>query len=500
MTIRTSSRRALPRAQVIGIRILIIVYVVGRLCRVVFFTDHLFLYQLPQAAVVARAANETNPVDALPFFSQPPAVSNTEVVNMLEQAPDQSQLFFSPSIMDTSASSSSNQPKPEPSFPAPPSARENEPSSFSACLLVMDDNHRLSEWLAYHYFVLPLRHVVIAVDPSSRTFPYSILDRWRPYMNVTIWNDADFGVNMMGENAEAILVKTSQHRTRQRHFYKHCTAHLRKLNQTWTTYHDIDEFVAINSNNLLVNNSDTRMGQSGSILSLLQDLRIQQPATPLWSGACITLPRILYSALESTEAQRQRKVPSLVDAGQYETLRWRYRTSDRDSHNNLKAKAIMDVSRVPVNIQRFEVHRPIKSICPPATVTMRVSPIIVHHYLGSWESYSYRDDARKGNEKNRLIWDYRSTLQDGGANDEVRPWIQGFVRLVGEDAACQLLRDVGLPVNYTAAASVEATWDAKGAWKEESGFGKQNAGFAAFLQHRMANTTRYTKNATQLKT
>jgi hypothetical protein len=82
-------------------------------------------------------------------------------------------------------------------------------------------------------------------------------------MNMTVWsNDADFGLNMTDENAEAISVKTNQHRTRQGHFYKHCTAHLRKLNQTWTTYHDIDEFVSINSNNVLVNNPDTRMGQS----------------------------------------------------------------------------------------------------------------------------------------------------------------------------------------------------------------------------------------------
>jgi hypothetical protein len=497
MASSTSSRRTKPRVLVIVILVLIILNAASRLYRVVFFSSHTNLYQLP-LAVGKRAVNETSHDDALPFVSQP-AVSNATAASLLEQALDQSQLFFSSSMMDTSLPKnlSVSVSQPESSFPTPPSARENAPSSFSACLLIMDDNNRLSEWLAYHYFVLPLRHIVIAVDPASRTLPHSILNRWRPYMNVTVWSDDDFGFNKTGENTKAISVKTNQHRTRQRHFYKHCTAHLNKLNQTWTTYHDIDEFVSINS--LLVNNSDTRMGKSGSILSLLQDFRTQPLADPVWSGACITLPRILYSAVESTDAQRQRDVPSLVDARQFETLRWRYRTSERDSYNNLKAKAIMDVSRVPTDVKYFEVHRPIKSICPPATVTMHVSPIAVHHYLGSWETYSYRDDARKGNEKNRVIWEYRSTLQDGGANDEVRPWIQGFVRMVGEDVARQLLRDVGLPTNYTTAASVDATWDAKGAWKEESAFGRQNAGFAAFLQHRMANATKH-QNATQRRT
>jgi hypothetical protein len=69
---------------------------------------------------------------------------------------------------------------------------EGEDESFSACLLIMDDNHRLSEWIAYHYFAMPLRHLVVTVDPRSRTSPVKILDRWRPLMNITVWGDADF--------------------------------------------------------------------------------------------------------------------------------------------------------------------------------------------------------------------------------------------------------------------------------------------------------------------
>ena len=36
---------------------------------------------------------------------------------------------------------------------------------FSSCLLIMDDNHYLIEWLAYHYHVLPLRRLIVATDP-----------------------------------------------------------------------------------------------------------------------------------------------------------------------------------------------------------------------------------------------------------------------------------------------------------------------------------------------
>ncbi len=56
----------------------------------------------------------------------------------------------------------------------------------------MDDNHRLEEWLAYHYYFLKLRYVVINVDPRSTTSPQAIVDRWNnPTLNMTIvlWND-----------------------------------------------------------------------------------------------------------------------------------------------------------------------------------------------------------------------------------------------------------------------------------------------------------------------
>ena len=46
-------------------------------------------------------------------------------------------------------------------------------------MLVMDDNHRLTEWMAYHYHVLPLRYMIVAVDPRSKTSPTHIFNQWR---------------------------------------------------------------------------------------------------------------------------------------------------------------------------------------------------------------------------------------------------------------------------------------------------------------------------------
>lgn len=63
---------------------------------------------------------------------------------------------------------------------------------FAGCLLLKDDNHKLSEWIAYHWLVLPLKYLVVAVDPTGYTTPKEILDLWKHSglgLEITLWND-----------------------------------------------------------------------------------------------------------------------------------------------------------------------------------------------------------------------------------------------------------------------------------------------------------------------
>lgn len=110
--------------------------------------------------------------------------------------------------------------------------------SFSACLLIMDDNHRLSEWIGYHYFAMSLRYLVVAVDPHSKTSPSLILNRWRNRMIVVEWTDSNFTDKLLiiGDNDDH-QTKKGKHRTRQADFYLECTRHLQNNNRTWTSYH-----------------------------------------------------------------------------------------------------------------------------------------------------------------------------------------------------------------------------------------------------------------------
>jgi hypothetical protein len=166
---------------------------------------------------------------------------------------------------------------------------DDEEEYFSACILWMDDNHRLEEWLAYHYYLLKLRYVVINVDPRSTTSPQAVVNRWngnsKGYnvgdnqihtpldydlnMTIVLWNDTQYidPIRYEFEQAKIAVAKgdekyklaTEYHKFRQPQFYKACSRHLiaereshimsidshsKRIPSQWTTFHDTDEFLA----------------------------------------------------------------------------------------------------------------------------------------------------------------------------------------------------------------------------------------------------------------
>jgi hypothetical protein len=367
---------------------------------------------------------------------------------------------------------------------------------FGACLLLMDDSHRLPEWTAYHYFVLPLQYLIVAIDPYSRNdttiATIEILCRWKPYLkHLTIWtHDSEYNFNKTGHNRKGIPIRANQHRLRQRYFYRACTIRLQMIfiqqqqqqqKQTqqandflypqfpplWTTFHDIDEFITLNS--LVVPDAATKMKQPYSIGNYLaMHIGKEQPrdGTTKWQSptqlgenanvTCIGMPRIMYSAVESDSRDDNQEryneyMPGIFGGWDYkvfQSLRWRHRTAVNDTNNNLKGKAMMDITRLPVNHKLpslFEVHQPIASTCPPPLLhSLLNAPLIIHHYLGSWDWYSYRrNDARIGHEKTATAWQQRSALRDGGMNDELCGWLYGFIEWIGMNNARMLLRGAG---------------------------------------------------------
>lgn len=351
-------------------------------------------------------------------------------------------------------------------YPAQPKIQDTfeDKETFSSCLLIMDDNHRLPEWIAYHYFALPLRHLIVAVDPNSKTSPNSILDQWKDLINIEVWSDADFTSEdlkiLPGDSAEE---KTTKHRHRQVYFYQACAEYLQEeKGRTWTTFHDIDEYIALNHDVIQDTNAKMLASQPGHVIQMVKKYseteyrNTAQVEPALWythfqRSSCVTIARAMYSAVESKPEETAKDVPDFIDPVKFDTLRFRHRESPRTKLTaDGKAKSIIDVSKLTEKdyaTAGHNMHRPIQSVCPSdRKIKYNDLPLGIHHYLGSWEAYSFRDDARDGQRQHNFeAWNKKAFKHEGGPDDQIRPWISGFANQVGAETARRLLQDAGLP-------------------------------------------------------
>jgi hypothetical protein len=89
---------------------------------------------------------------------------------------------------------------------------------------------------------------------------------------------------------------------------------------------------------------------------------------------------------------------------------------------------------------RFGIHAVMgRDKCGPSR--FKAGPLAIHHYVGSWEYYSYKNDSR--GVRLRVEWEMKSSAGRIQNDDEISPWIGGFVNHVGNHLAKYLLADVG---------------------------------------------------------
>lgn len=304
------------------------------------------------------------------------------------------------------------------------SSSKNDPNeTFSACLLVMDDNFRLREWLAYHYHVLPLRHLILANDKRSKLSPTPILDMFREElgMNIIEWTDEDF------MNMTALLPNATAHATRERHlirqrrFLEKCVERLHHAGHHWTACYDTDEVVSINPQTKGMpfaevtgrRDDDSLLEQPGAVLEYIRKAQaLGRNTTNLRDEHCMILSRLLYGSVETDEAVLQRAIPEGLTTDPYrlDTIRWqRHNTFKEKKQNGIGnglGKPLIDVSQLgamlPVTVRN--PHRLIDALCaPPFPQFSNQAAIRVNHYLGSWEQYSFREDSRKGIDRSREV-------------------------------------------------------------------------------------------------
>jgi hypothetical protein len=283
----------------------------------------------------------------------------------------------------------------------------------------MEDNHFLIEFLAYHSYVMPLSHVIIAVDPRSRTQPDEVVRRWRKYMRIETWRDHDYMLEEERLEHEGYVLQhfgpeiaaqpeLITHRARQRLFYYKCMKKLKDQGRNWVLLTDTDEYLHINYQSVKSLNATytaPTIDTPGSVGAFLQS-ELQRPGNNLTSP-CIQIPRIRFGALESSRRQVEREVPDGFSGSNFLTLRWRHHASPGDYKHNKISKTLIDLSRVgrtqlkPVT----SIHRPIRELCGRRRLYIlpRDQVFVIHHYLGSKEQYDYRNDSRTGKERSDAV-------------------------------------------------------------------------------------------------
>ena len=135
--------------------------------------------------------------------------------------------------------------------PTPTPQYHSLETGISACLLVNDENPRLREWIAYHYYMLPLRSLIIAIDPSSRSVPSEIIQRWKDHMNldVQLWTEEEFmphGGDGACNPADPEQDCLMQHRKRQQYFVRACMKDFKDRDKGWVLLTDVDEYITFN--------------------------------------------------------------------------------------------------------------------------------------------------------------------------------------------------------------------------------------------------------------
>ena len=346
-------------------------------------------------------------------------------------------------------------------------SRTRRTDSFGACLMVKGDNDLLYEWLAYHYTVLPLRHVVIGSDIGNPQDPAKVLQRWTDantdlrYWTLSAGDFIHRHGNRTSNNHEDEKDKAHHELIhRQKGFLTTCSELLKKEGVKWTLYIDSDEFVVFNrlgnDDKLLtiggnghdsINNVSYQIRRnlpnadsSDTLLDAIQ--RISKHTSHM--GSCYTLPRLIVGSLENQTCADASEINAMAkreyDFGAMSTLRFVQHAKKGDFANSKFGKVMIDLSNLTAALlaQKLpnNIHRPFREHCGPGFVHFPNAFVYLNHYIGSWERYSSREDNRR----NRKEWEQRAYFNVGTVCDKaIYRWFPRFVQMMGDERAKFLL-------------------------------------------------------------
>jgi hypothetical protein len=345
-------------------------------------------------------------------------------------------------------------------------------SSIAVCLFMMDDRIKLIEWLAYQYTVLPMRELIVGIDPKSRHLPEveTILGRWKPYINIKIVTIDEYGykdpntgwgnlhLRAWFNDTESTLYKNRVHHRNERGFYVWCMRDHRARGATWTWLGDTDEYVLPNymtpeekTMALIPDHNISDNAQRETNLQHRQSLIDKRRTLPPLSEHipivdiignhrqfskkphCIRFADIKFSAYESKRYGKN-------DTGYLLTTHRHVRHGPREKgftkvFINLRG---VTTRRIP-DLSFTTVHLPHRKLCNLEILDYRLNLLRFNHYrTGSLESLLERGTSDFRYSDVETFFRSRN-MEPIGVNTDILPWWDWFVELLGEKEARRLV-------------------------------------------------------------
>ena len=298
--------------------------------------------------------------------------------------------------------------------------------NLSACLFLQKDHHHndiLSEWIAYHYHVLKLRTLIVAIDPTNTvTSPMTILNKFRTKLGMTIeeWTDRDYMPEFYPKgNSSAVIdmeesenidgvregmeTRLHNHRFRRATFWGSCARELRNRGKTW--------MISLDANEFIVFHPQIRRQRSWRRMSISTEVEPNVIFSFLKQGLenfskalnypCLAMPQVVFGFMED-DKERDSSIPTGFDVSKFATIRWKYYNQHNLSMNGTP-KIMMDLTGLPpatfLRDHAYEIHHLALQACGGREVVNFDEkwkfPLTVNHYSGSWPRYNQRNPKVK---------------------------------------------------------------------------------------------------------
>lgn len=385
--------------------------------------------------------------------------------------------------------------------------RTTKELGMSACLFNLEDTIRLAEWIPYHYTMLPLTSLVVALDPKTsdrgidRTL--HLIDLWKDRIDISLWPE------YILPNDKRYRKKQLYERQRQVYFANRCMMyHKQFADRSWTLLTDNDEYLLYNyaHNDTEQINYDHPGLPKKKVKRQIDSNRknympwryqnklpsklnqtifdfIQQHSAVLHLPKCIRIPGIFYGGGEQEiRVNGSTSMPSSFSSSSSWNKRHffhniiddpnllsTYRFVHHMKRNSDFSKVMIDVNRTDIENLKWSEKNNARTIHNPNGVCgfngqvdsgadYYSSLFRLNHYVGSMESYFERgsNDFRKRNKWtywNKMYKYINVTANPDWYDYDIYPWMDLFLTKVGknETIAKQLLQPL---MSFT---NIEAT-------------------------------------------